>query len=244
MTMLIRAAIRLSALLACALAAPVLAQTGAGFPIAAPAGFIPLSAMGYDDGTGRAQTISVAHGLPVTLAGGLTCTVVSGDQTYIVGAQGALTCTPSGRLKVGLSSSTNIDPAVIAATTLHSDLVGCKARLAAIAWADGYTGALTCNGAGQLVVADPANASFTFAPAGGASESSTAAAYTFSTANSGVARGWYSNCPASTTVLVTLTGVNGGTKAVTLYDGPYGPVGERITAFAGNNAGCTIGLEF
>jgi hypothetical protein len=103
---------------------------------------------------------------------------------------------------------------------------------------------LYISGGGSGGGADPNNKSFVYAPSGGSAENSTAASYNFSSANVAVARAWYADCPASTTVRVTMTDPNGGAAPVTLYDGHYGPVAERIASFSGNAAGCTIGLEF
>ena len=96
----------------------------------------------------------------------------------------------------------------------------------------------------RMQVSDPANASYTLAPDGGPSESSSAASFTFSRASQALARGFYAICPTAGTI--SLTGVNGG--AVTgwpLVAGlQYHPL--KIAGFAGNSTSspCTIGELF
>lgn len=94
-------------------------------------------------------------------------------------------------------------------------------------------------GGASLPTSDPNNASYSHF-----SESSSAASYTFNPTNVAKARGWYSNCPTGTTETVTLTDATGGTKQITLYDGPYGAVPDVIASFSGNTALCTIQLEY
>lgn len=79
------------------------------------------------------------------------CAVVSGDQAYTPGQTNPCNLTPSGRLKVGLSSAGNVDPAAQPATTLAADLVACKNR-ASSTFSAGFTGALACDTAGNLLV--------------------------------------------------------------------------------------------
>jgi hypothetical protein len=88
--------------LACALvtANPAVAQSLAGTSIKAPAGFLPGFASYCDDGTG--------HAVLCTASGSTVALVVSGDQSYTAGTSQALTMTPTGRLRVGLSSAATI----------------------------------------------------------------------------------------------------------------------------------------
>jgi len=77
--------------------------------------------------------------------------VVSGDSAYTAGTTQPFNLTATGRLKVGLSSATNIAPAAQPSTTLASDLVGCVYRTP-IAWTTGWNGALQCDANGNLMV--------------------------------------------------------------------------------------------
>lgn len=52
------------------------------------------------------------------------CATVTGDQAYVVGTTNPLNCIANGRLKVGLSSAGNVDPAAQLTTTLTGTLTG------------------------------------------------------------------------------------------------------------------------
>lgn len=91
-----------------------------------------------------------AGGLIGNASFGAAGTVVSGDQAYTAGSQQLLNLTPSGRLKVGLSSAGNIAPAAKLATTTTADLVGCQYLAAPPGWSDTWTGSIGCDAAGNL----------------------------------------------------------------------------------------------
>jgi len=97
----------------------------------------------------------VAQGADAATAAGQLdlCAVVSGDQTYTVGTVQPLNCTVSGRLKVGLSSATNVTPAALPTTTTQASLMACRYLATPPAWSDGWTGAMGCDNAGNLKVA-------------------------------------------------------------------------------------------
>lgn len=78
------------------------------------------------------------------------CAVVTGNQPYTAGQTQPCNLTPTGRLKVGVSSATNINPAPNLTTTLDSDLAGCVYRAAQPGWSDGYSGAFACDNGGNL----------------------------------------------------------------------------------------------
>ena len=60
-------------------------------------------------GIQEAQTTAAIKALAnASSSAGLTCTVVSGDQAWTIGSSQGLTCTNTGRLKVGLSSAATI----------------------------------------------------------------------------------------------------------------------------------------
>ena len=99
--------------------------------------------------TAVTRLTSIVTALQGTLLdGGL---VVSGNQSYTVGATQQLNLTPTGRLKVGLSSASNIAPAALPATTLEADMAACTYR-AATTWTVGWTGALGCGSDGSLLI--------------------------------------------------------------------------------------------
>lgn len=127
------------------------------------------------DGSNKCDAISLTNPMPVTVVSGggaggsvsqyaqgsttsgqigdLTlCTVVSGNQTYTVGTSQPCNITATGRLKVGLSSTGNVAPAPLAATTLESVLTGCLYRSAGAVYADQYNGAIACDVSGNLLV--------------------------------------------------------------------------------------------
>jgi len=93
---------------------------------------------------------------PVTQSGTWTATsnalVVGGDQAYIAGQYQPLSLTSTGRLKVGLSSATNIVPGAIATATTTADLVACRYVTAGVTFSDQNGGAMTCNATGALRV--------------------------------------------------------------------------------------------
>jgi hypothetical protein len=227
MKMLVRAALALLALSNCALMTPALAV-----PIIATVP-IPqcMNAGGSNFPCSGAVLIDPATGNPYSSSNPLPVSGGGGGG----GGGGAITAS---------------DGAIVGIGTLSSPAVGStNYRLGQLLTALGTPyqagGALPLPpGAATDVVAKAAAASFTFAPPSGAAESSTAASYSFSSANVALARAWYSDCPTGTTVKVAMTDPNGGTAPVTLYDGHYGPVAERIASFAGNSGACTIGLEF
>jgi hypothetical protein len=141
------------------------AQVAPSTPVRAPAGFIPAEATfcSSDNGTtwgpcsgsggGGGTDPRVAQGSTTAgQTGSLTQgAVVTGDQAYTAGTTQPLTLTPTGRLKVGLSSATNIAPAAQPSTTLTSDLFGCVYRTPT-AWTVGWSGAAQCDAAGNLTV--------------------------------------------------------------------------------------------
>lgn len=78
------------------------------------------------------------------------CAVVSGDQVYTAGTTQPLNCTASGRLKVGLSSATNVTPAALPTTTTQASLLACRYLASPPTWSDGWTGAIGCDTTGGL----------------------------------------------------------------------------------------------
>lgn len=84
------------------------------------------------------------------------CATVTGDQAYVVGTTNPLNCIANGRLKVGLSSAGNVEPAAQLATTLTADLVACKYR-APSTWSVGFTAGVNCDASGNLLTANAAS---------------------------------------------------------------------------------------
>jgi hypothetical protein len=80
------------------------------------------------------------------------CFVVTADQSYTASTNSAMTCTTSGRLRVGLSSAGNIAPGAPPASQSAADLVACRYTTANPTFADANTGALTCDSSGNLRV--------------------------------------------------------------------------------------------
>lgn len=99
---------------------------------------------GSSDGVAQASTTAGQSGVLAQ------CAAVSGDQTYTAGQTNPVTCTQTGRLRVGLSSASNIAPGTIGANTSAADLVGCKYVAAGVTFADGNTGVISCDSAGNL----------------------------------------------------------------------------------------------
>jgi hypothetical protein len=79
------------------------------------------------------------------------CSVVTGNQTYTVGTIQPLNCITTGRLKVGLSMSTNLTPAAAPATTLDSLLIGCT-YYTQVTWTAGWQGPVRCDAQGNQAV--------------------------------------------------------------------------------------------
>jgi hypothetical protein len=107
------------------------------------------------DASGRLMIVGAASagGTAAGQNGTLSyCSVVTGNQAYTVGQVQPLNCTPTGRLKVGVSAATNIAPATLPTTTLESDLIGCIYRAAGATFSDQYTGAVPCDSVGNLAV--------------------------------------------------------------------------------------------
>jgi hypothetical protein len=155
------------------IASPSLAQTGTSVQF--PGGWAPSTSICVKQVDGTCTPVSTTNPLPVTggTGGGggsgtdprvaqgssttgqtislSACAVVTGDQAYTVGTTQPCNLTGSGRLKVALSSATNIVPAVQPASTLAADLLACTYRIP-VAWAAGWTGALQCRADGSLDV--------------------------------------------------------------------------------------------
>jgi len=126
----------------------------------------------FIDANGKSVVVTPTNPLPTTGSGGGTAAdprvaqgsttagqtgtltqgaVVTGDQTYTIGTTQPFNITPTGRLKVGLSSSSNIVPAANPSTTLTADLTACLYR-APVTWTAGFTGALQCDAGGNVTV--------------------------------------------------------------------------------------------
>jgi hypothetical protein len=112
-----------------------------------------------NDGSGKTLRVPLVASIGGSAQGSTTmgqggtlslCTAVTGNQTYIVGTSNPLNCITTGRLKVGVSSAGNVDPATMLSTTLTSDLIGCKSYATRAAWADQYQGSLQCDFFGNL----------------------------------------------------------------------------------------------
>jgi len=101
---------------------------------------------------------AVAQGSTTTGQSGTLsqCAVVSGDQAYTVGTTQPCNLTGTGRLKVGLSSAGNVEPAAQLATTLTADLIACKYR-APSTWSVGFTAGVNCDASGNLLTANAAS---------------------------------------------------------------------------------------
>ena len=108
-------------------------------------GTVLIDHTGAEKGTAQNPIVTTS-----TAASGAA--VVSGDQTYTAGTTQTLTMTPSGRLKVGLSSATNIAPGALAVGTTASDLVGCQYNAGGVTFAAGNTGVMQCDGSGRLII--------------------------------------------------------------------------------------------
>jgi hypothetical protein len=241
----------LAAALCIAMASSGGAQTGISIPIAG-GGTITTKAFPLPDGTrvpgsarvgadGREKGTTVnpdvvsIGGIASGLAFGAQCAVIpAGDAVWAIGGTQWLPCTPTGRLRVGLSSAAQLGGTLAG----YSDLAGYQA-------ADGTQKPGNLDAGGNVRTADGANASYSTVQ-----DQSSAATYSFvgatnGAANVAAARRWWANCPANTTITVTLTLAGGGTRPVTLFDGPSGD-SERISGFSGNtgaNGACTIGIE-
>ena len=89
--------------------------------------------------------------------------VVSGNSSYSASAWQPLNLTTDGRLKVSLSSATNIAPAALGAATTGANLVACQYNSGGVTFATAQTGAVQCDGAGRVIVAatPPTSASST-----------------------------------------------------------------------------------
>ena len=128
--------------------APCVLQTnGDCLPVSAT-NPLPVTGAGGSSGPTVATQGSTTSGQTGTLAQGA---VVTGNQVYTSGTTQPLNLTPSGRLKVGLSSSSNIAPATIQTTTLESELVGCIYRATPPTWTDQFTGAVSCDATGRVL---------------------------------------------------------------------------------------------
>lgn len=105
-------------------------------------------------GGGGGGSSAVAQGSTTAgQSGGLTqAAVVSGDQAYTVGTTQPLNLTGTGRLKVGLSSNTNVTPGTIPVTTTSAELVACQYRASPVTWTDTNTGSLRCGPDGAIAV--------------------------------------------------------------------------------------------
>lgn len=114
---------------------------------------------------GSIASSSVAQGSTTAgQAGALDqCAVVAGDAVYTAGTTQPLNCTASGRLKVGLSSATNVVPAALPTTTTQASLLACRYVAAPPAWTDGWTGAVGCDGAGSVRTSETPSATTTSA---------------------------------------------------------------------------------
>jgi hypothetical protein len=122
------------------------------------------------DPTGASITAAVPGASSTGQSGVLSeGAVVSGDQAYTTGTTQPLNLTATGRLKVGLSSASNIAPAAIPTTTTTADLVGCRYVAAGVVFADTNTGAITCESTGSLRIATTPQSSATAAITPGAS---------------------------------------------------------------------------
>lgn len=103
--------------------------------------------------TGATGSSGVAQGSTTAgQTGNLTqCAVVSGDQTYTAGTTNPCTMTASGRVRIGLSSATNIIPGLDLSPGRSTDLVGCTYRTP-VTWTVGWSGALECTSDGSVKV--------------------------------------------------------------------------------------------
>lgn len=88
----------------------------------------------------------------------LQATAVTADTTYTTSTTNPLTLTPSGRLRVGLSSATNLTPGTT--TTVNANAEACVYRTP-VTWTVGWTGAIQCDSAGNQMVSIPGTVTIT-----------------------------------------------------------------------------------
>jgi hypothetical protein len=159
-------------------ASPAIAQTAPGFRPGVNVQDTnpePVKTMCYTAGAWAPCSSGASSGSASSVAQGSTTAgqngdlvqgaVITGDAAYTAGTTQPLTLTPTGRLKVGLSSATNIIPAPMPATTLTADLVACRYRVP-VTWTPGDTGGLQCDSAGNLTVNATGNAASAAADSG------------------------------------------------------------------------------
>jgi len=78
------------------------------------------------------------------------CATVTGDQTYTASTTNPLNCTASGRLKVGLSSASNIQPGALATGTTSGDLIDCQYNSGGITLSTTQTASCQFDGTGDI----------------------------------------------------------------------------------------------
>ena len=82
--------------------------------------------------------------------------VVSGNSSYSASTWQPLNLTTDGRLKVSLSSATNISPAALASTTTSANLIACQYNSGGVTLTTAQTAALQCSATGKLIAATSA----------------------------------------------------------------------------------------